>query len=398
MARDQPNGQGAVSLRMQDKGLRVLGTTNGLPVRRVLSLRAARRPRQITTSTMRTTTAKIRLFRMFFTGLPNVYGTYDLVTGRARQVKRPVTDRVILAHLQGKQPYGVYLLDGDRARAVVADFDVDDLGVAREFVAGAANYGLATYIERSKSKGHHVWMFLDEAGVLAAKARAVVRHILEEAGHPSTEVFPKHDRLDSRAKYGNYIYAPLFGALVPKGRTVFLDPHRGLTPAADQWAFLERAVRVTEEQLDDIIEINELDQPRSRLQEPLPRTSGETHLALGLPPCAQRMLYEGVSDYQRVSCFRLAVQLKKAGLPEDIAIAALRAWAAKNRPAEKKRVITKEEIDAQVKGAYSRDYRGCGCGDPKVAAYCDPDCPLRRAERKSIPQDNQSREGRQKNG
>jgi len=94
------------------------------------------------------------------------------------------------------------------------------------------------------------------------------------------------------------------------------------------------------------------------------------------PPCAQRMLAEGVSDYQRVTCFRLAVQLKKAGLPEDLAVATLKAWAAKNRPAGEKRVITEDEILAQVTGAYSRDYRSCGCGGPKVAAYCDPDCPL----------------------
>ena len=90
------------------------------------------------------------------------------------------------------------------------------------------------------------------------------------------------------------------------------------------------------------------------------------------------MLAEGVSTYQRVTCFRLAVQLKKAGLPEDLTIAALKAWAAKNRPVEERRVITEAEIRAQVTGAYSKDYRSCGCSDPKVAAYCDPGCPLHR--------------------
>lgn len=334
----------------------------------------------MTTSTMRTTAEKIGLFRMFFTGLTNVYGTYDLVTGRARQVKRAVTDRVIFAHLQGKQPYGVYLLVGDRTRAVVADFDVDDLEPPLEFLASAERYGLAAYIERSKSKGYHLWMFLDNAGVSAAKARLVVRHILEETGQPNTEIFPKHDRLDTRTAYGNYIYAPLFGALVPKGRTVFLDPRHGLTAAADQWQFLEAVVRVKGEQLDEIVEINELSRPDDEAEGKPPRVSSDVHSAFGLPPCAQRMLAEGVSGYQRVACFRLAVQLKKARLPEDVAVAALNAWAAKNRPARGRRVITEEEIFAQVSGAYMRDYRSCGCGDPAVAPYCEPACPLHRQE------------------
>ena len=330
---------------------------------------------------MRTTAEKIALFRMFFTGLMNVYGTYDLSTGRARQVKRAVTDRVIFAHLQGKQPYGAYLLVGDRTRAVVADFDVDDLEPPMDFLASAERYGLAAYIERSKSKGYHVWMFLDESGVSAAKARLVVRHILEEIGHPNTEVFPKQDRLDTRTTYGNYIYAPLFGTLVPKGRTVFLDPRHSLNAAADQWRFLEEVVRIREEQLDEIIEINELDQPDNRAaglptEGTPPRPSDRARFVFGLPPCAQRMLAEGVSDYQRVTCFRLAVQLKKAGLPEDLAVAALKAWAAKNRPAGEKRVIAEDEILAQVNGAYSRDYRSCGCGDPAVTPYCEPNCPL----------------------
>jgi hypothetical protein len=329
-----------------------------------------------------TTTRKLSLFRARFTGLPNVYGTYDLVTGRARQVKQAVTDRVLLAHLQGKQPYGVYLLVKDRTRAVVADFDVDDLEPPLEFLASAKRYGLEAYIERSKSKGYHVWMFLAEAGVSAAKARLVMRHILEEIGQPNTEVFPKHDRLDTRTTYGNYIYAPLFGALVPQGRTVFLDPRRGLTPSADQWQLLENVVRVREGQLDEIIEINELDLPDYRAT---PASSAKAPAepwntpgpVFGLPPCARHMLTEGVGDHQRVTCFRLAVQLKKAGLPEDIAVGALRAWAAKNRPNAGRRIITEQEISEQTACAYARPYRACGCDEPAVQPFCEPWCAVR---------------------
>jgi len=59
----------------------------------------------------------------------------------------------------------------------------------------------------------------------------------------------------------------------------------------------------------------------------------------GLPPCARKILAEGVSAYQRVSCFRLAVHLKRNGIPYDLVVAVLKAWAKKNRPADGKGVI-----------------------------------------------------------
>ena len=88
------------------------------------------------------------------------------------------------------------------------------------------------------------------------------------------------------------------------------------------------------------------------------------------------MLAEGVSSYQRVSCFRLAVQLKRNGMPYDLALTALKAWAQKNRPQDGKRIITDREIEYQIKCAFENSYRSFGCEDPAVSAYCDKDCPL----------------------
>ena len=58
----------------------------------------------------RTTREKIDLFMRCFRGRTDVYGTWDPATGKAWQVKEPVTRKVILAHLKGKRPFGVYLL------------------------------------------------------------------------------------------------------------------------------------------------------------------------------------------------------------------------------------------------------------------------------------------------
>jgi len=198
---------------------------------------------------------KIKLFRSFFSGLTNVYGTYDPVSGRARQVKAQVTNKVLMAHLTGRQPYGVYLLVKDKTRAIAVDFDTKDLLSPSEFVAKAKHYGLSSYPEQSKSKGFHVWIFFSEQGVIARKARIVVQYILNEMEQPQTEIFPKQDEIATNMRYGNFINAPLFGALVPEGKTVFLDPVT-FNSYPDQWNLLETAKRHNESALDEIIEIN----------------------------------------------------------------------------------------------------------------------------------------------
>jgi len=322
----------------------------------------------------RSTAEKLALFRSCFSGLSDVYGTYDLSSGRASQVKAPVTDRVILAHLTGRKPYGVYLLVKDRTRAIAVDFDTPDRLPPSEFVARAQHYGLSAYIERSKSKGYHVWIFFDENGVPARKARLVVQHILEEIEQPQTEVFPKQDRLEDRVRYGNFINAPLFGPLVLEGKTAFVGP-RDFQPFPDQWEFLESVERSDEHALDDILAINALSAP-TEVPYPSDVSDKNGKGSFTLPPCAVRMLQDGVSEFQRVGCFRLAVHLKRVGLPYDLAVAALKTWALKNRPAHGKGVIRDDEIVSQVSCAYKGTYLGYGCESPSVQPYCADNCPV----------------------
>lgn len=319
---------------------------------------------------------KVLLFRQLFTGLTHVYGTYSLITGHARQVKAPVTDKVILSHLAGRQPYGVYLLMKNRTLAVAADFDEDDPMSPVEFAGASKHFGLPAYIERSKSKGYHAWIFFNKEGVSAAKARLVVRFILDETDKPGTEIFPKHDELDTTVCYGNFINAPLFGRKVAESRTVFLDPHNSMKPYQDQWDFLANVKRVPENVLDEIIEINGLDKQTAvctTAPSALPKKEGGS---FGLLPCARQMLEQGVSSCQRVSCFRLAVHLKKLGVPYDITVAALTAWALKNKPINGKRTITKQEIIAQTRAAFEKKYTGYGCSEPAIIPYCNPSCSL----------------------
>jgi hypothetical protein len=327
----------------------------------------------------RKTAEKIKIFKSLFMGLREVYGTYDTRTGKVRQVKEAVTDEVIRAHLTGRQSYGVYLLTGDRTGALAVDFDEDELCLPLSFVAGARRYDMPAYIERSKSKGYHVWIFFEVEAVPAYKARLVAQKILADMGKPATEMFPKQDALADGISYGNFIHAPLFGALVPKGRTVFVDPAEPTRVYPDQWELLARVQRIPEVRLDAVIRSCNL-MPRSPSDEKQKSgnrsESDDKTSPFGLPPCARRMLAKGVTSHQRVSCFRLAVHLKRNGMPYDLAVVTLKAWARKNQPANDKRIITDAEITSQAKCAFGNSYRSFGCEDPAIAAYCDNNCPL----------------------
>ena len=325
----------------------------------------------------RSTHVKIALFRSFFSGLPHAYGVRDPKSDRQFQVKRPVTDHVLFEHLKGRYHYGVYLLKGGRTKAVVADFDDPDPLPVIEFFNVAHHYGLSACIERSKSKGFHAWIFFETATVAAHKARLVVKHMLEEIENPDVEVFPKHDHLDVKIASGNYILTPLFGERVSMGKTVFIDPAT-LKPYPDQWEFLSQIQRVPESVLDDIIGINQLSIQAPSLKPNLEPTIHGANV-FGLPACAQRMLQGGVSRYQRVSCFRLAVHLKRIGLSCDMAQAVLKLWAKKNKPTDQKGQITEKEILEQTVYAYSRPYRGYGCRSEAVLPYCNNSCWLRKS-------------------
>jgi hypothetical protein len=320
---------------------------------------------------------KVTLFRTLFAGRADVYGTYDPATGRSWQVKKSVNDETVLSHLKGIQPYGVYLLNGCTTKAITVDFDLQDPFPPFEFQNTAKHYQLPAYIEASKSKGFHVWIFFNGNGVQAAKARMVVKHILEEIEHPDEEIFPKQDFLDNEVSFGNFINAPLFGSLVPQEKTVFIDPTT-MKPYPDQWAFLYSIERADDQTLDDIIEINSLAMANMQNESSDDDRSNGTICRFGLPRCAQKMLRDGVTKFQRVSCFRLAVHLKRLGLPHDLVVSALKTWALKNSPSDGRRIITDQEIIDQTSYAFSHHYTGYGCDSEAVRPYCHEKCPLKK--------------------
>ena len=126
------------------------------------------------------TSKKNKLFLSLFKGLKNVYGTYSTKSGKHWQIKGMVIEKIIYNHLIGKQPYGFYPLINDKTSVGIADFDDHNPLPAIAFIKRAAHYGLNAYLEKSKSKGYHVWLFFSEEGVSARKLRIVMKYILDE--------------------------------------------------------------------------------------------------------------------------------------------------------------------------------------------------------------------------
>ena len=332
-------------------------------------------------ASMRTNDDKVKRIRSLFSGRTDVCGTCDPHSGRSWVVKEPVTDKVILDHLTGRKPLGVFLLVKNKTRAIAVDFDTKNKIPPMEFVAQAKHYGFSSYIERSKSKGYHVWIFFDEKGILAFKARLVVRYILDDIEQPDTEIFPKQDALDSHVRYGNFIYVPLFGKSVSKGKTVFIDPAT-FEHYPNQWDFIETVKRHSESVFHNIIEINNL----SAKQEDVPKrykTQTKWLNSYSLPPCVRSILENGVTKNQRCVCFRLAGHFNRLGIPIDGAIVLLKNWAKKNRPFKNKRIITEEEIVEQASYAYKRSYTSYGCESEAIKPFCQPECPVNLAKLRS---------------
>lgn len=157
----------------------------------------------------------------------------------------PVTDQVILDHLQGRHVIGVYpMLPDDTCWFLAADFDKetwkDDVAAFRET---CKSMNLPVAIERSRSgNGAHAWFFFAEP-VAAATARTMGCYLITEtmsrrhqlSMESYDRLFPSQDTL-TKGGFGNLIALPFQHEPRQMGNTVFLDEN--FTPYDDQWEYL----------------------------------------------------------------------------------------------------------------------------------------------------------------
>lgn len=153
--------------------------------------------------------AQTGLFITLFRGRGDVYGHEE-----GRCVKAPLTPEVFQQHLDGVAAIGVYpMVPYGSGHGVVwgcSDIDVDDYAGACRIRDALQAAGVTAFIERSRSKGYHVWVFCDQL-VPAADMRRMLMACHTVADYPAREVNPKQEVL-ARGQYGNYVRLPYYNA------------------------------------------------------------------------------------------------------------------------------------------------------------------------------------------
>lgn len=150
----------------------------------------------------------IEEFARLFYGRGDCYGSNE-----GGCVKQPLTVEVLQEHFNAT-PVGVYPMVLRHGHWMVAwgcvDFDTADAREHAQRLYEALNQaGIVSWIERSRSKGYHVWVFAQS--VVPAE---VMRHALmvacQVAEVPTTEVNPKQVSLNI-GQVGNYVRLPYAG-------------------------------------------------------------------------------------------------------------------------------------------------------------------------------------------
>lgn len=159
-------------------------------------------------------------FVTLFRGRGDCYGSD---TGGC--VRQPLDRNTFQNHLEGHVGIGVYPAVPAPTPFCVwgcSDIDVEDLGSARLLQRTLRAAGVTSWVERSRSKGYHVWVFATDR-VSAEDMRRMLLAAHQVADYPAREVNPKQSDV-SATKVGNYVRLPYLGGLVDTPvRRVILD-------------------------------------------------------------------------------------------------------------------------------------------------------------------------------
>ena len=188
---------------------------------------------------------QIKIFRSVFQGREDAYGLET--DGGPIAVREKLSDEIILDHLNGKKRIGVYpLLHGGLINLAVIDLDEREQEKVNRICTPCLENHLFPSVEKSKSKGFHIWFFFNKP-VSAKAVRKSLLKILKDIG-VDCEVFPKQNSLTSDNGLGNFVFLPLFGQTTKSLRrtgTLFLDEN--FVPFPDQFSYLSKVQKTKSE-------------------------------------------------------------------------------------------------------------------------------------------------------
>lgn len=286
-------------------------------------------------------------FAALFDGNKRSYGVWDKNTGKMSTNKGDPGTPEFAAHLQGGVGLGVVPIRDDNT-VIFSVVDIDNHGTDKDIelttvVKACKDKNYPVLCCRSKSGGVHVYVFYSEP-VPAHRAIALTTAVASNIGYPSSEIFPKQDRLmdspDGEKALGNWVNLCYFNgdkgnrkAVTTSGRAITLEE------------FIDAAEsrRLSAADVDDILSAGHVE----------------------APPCIQRMYNEGVpAGYRNQALYNITVYLRKAK-PDTFVDDAL---DANNQIFD--RPLPATEAKRTIKSASRRDYR-YKCGEEPCKAYCD---------------------------
>ncbi|MFH1384659.1 MAG: primase C-terminal domain-containing protein [Candidatus Omnitrophota bacterium] len=308
-------------------------------------------------------------YREIFTGREDIYGFNRMC------VKEPLTEELYRSHIAGIKRIGVYpLINIKMTKWLAFDIDEDDFGKILLIVERLEHYGIAGEIEKSKSKGFHIWLLLNKE-IEAVKIRLVAEMILQEVGI-TCEIFPKQDELFPDRPFGNFLFLPLFGDSVKDGRTIFIDREQNPTIISANEVGKLAINKI--KKIEEIVTLNDLVREDIR-STPQAFNESRTDFITNLP-CIENMQEGGMKsgEGRNEVGFRLAIHFRRKGLNSEDVLALLNLWNSKNTDK-----LRKPEITTIIESVFKGNYKSYGCDSAIVKKFCDKEkCPFKQNEQR----------------
>ena len=188
-------------------------------------------------------------FVTLFRGRGDCYGSEE-----GGCVRQPLSRLVFANHLVGTTPIGVYPSVPAPSEPFCvwgcSDIDIESLDDARLIQRTLAEVDITSWVERSRSKGYHVWVFATEPVTSKVMRNALlVAH--KVANYPAREVNPKQVDV-SATKVGNYVRLPYAGGIsvTPTRRVILNDNDEPMD--LESFVHLATSMRTTKGKLEEI--------------------------------------------------------------------------------------------------------------------------------------------------
>ncbi len=198
----------------------------------------------------------------------------------AEELYEPLTKDQVEAHLEGRVEVMIYLprLDGT-TNFFALDFDfIHGFDETQKVSKALAYHKIPHYIARSTTKGHHIYVFMDEP-IQAFYIHNFVRAIYEDLGYKemvenktivgqddqgkdirwqNPEIFPKTTRISTSISTGYGIKPAMYGKAMEKDQCCFVDINDkvigGSGKSDEQWDYLKNAKKMKTKNFIKIIE------------------------------------------------------------------------------------------------------------------------------------------------